>query len=158
MLDSDLQLELRARFNPDGSELRRIQLRQLEILKYVDGICKKNGIPYWLSSGTLLGAVRHGGFIPWDDDVDIEMLKEDFNKLCHILEHSVSDDYVLQTHNTDPEYFAPYAKLRDIHSFINEINSNDIWYKYKGLYIDIFAIERSNSYIVSNLRHNLRYF
>ena len=66
--------ELRQRYNPEGSLLRRHQLRMLEILKEIDRICQKHRIDYWLSSGTLLGAVRHGGFIPWDDDLDIEMV------------------------------------------------------------------------------------
>lgn len=80
MITDTLQNELRERYNPDGSTLRRQQLRMLEMLQYIDVICKKHNIKYWLTSGTLLGAVRHGGFIPWDDDLDIEMLKEDFGK------------------------------------------------------------------------------
>ena len=62
------------RFNPEGSVLRLHQMKMLRILEFVDRVCRKHGIRYWLSSGTLLGAVRHGGFIPWDDDMDIEML------------------------------------------------------------------------------------
>ena len=73
-MDNNLKQELRKRFNPDGSLLRRQQLRMLELLEAVDLVCKKYDIPYWLSSGTLIGAVRHQGFIPWDDDLDIEML------------------------------------------------------------------------------------
>lgn len=78
MIDIELQKKLRAEYNPDGSLLRRQQMRMLEILLHIDKICKENNIPYWLSSGTLLGAVRHEGFIPWDDDVDIEMMREDY--------------------------------------------------------------------------------
>lgn len=63
--------ELRKRFNPDGSLLRRQQLRMLELLEVIDVICRKHQIPYWLSSGTLIGAARHKGFIPWDDDRSI---------------------------------------------------------------------------------------
>lgn len=74
MIANDIQSSLRERFNPDGSDLRRYQMRLLEILLFIDSVCRKHGINYWLSSGTCLGAVRHGGFIPWDDDIDVEML------------------------------------------------------------------------------------
>ena len=74
MIDKKLQQDLRERFSPEGSMLRKQQLRMLEILLYIDKVCKEHGIRYWLSSGTLLGAVRHGGFIPWDDDLDVEMM------------------------------------------------------------------------------------
>ena len=63
--------ELKEKYNPDGSDTRRAQLRMLEMLHFIDDICKKNNIEYYINSGTLLGAVRHGGFIPWDDDLDI---------------------------------------------------------------------------------------
>ena len=83
-MDNNLKQELRERFNPDGSLLRRQQLRMLELLEAVDLVCKKYDIPYWLSSGTLIGAVRHQGFIPWDDDLDIEMLREDYLRLMKV--------------------------------------------------------------------------
>ena len=76
--------ELRKRFNPDGSLLRRQQLRMLELLEVIDVICRKHQIPYWLSSGTLIGAARHKGFIPWDDDLDIEMLRSDYLRLLKV--------------------------------------------------------------------------
>ncbi len=59
---------LREKYNPEGSELRKLQLKMLEILEVTAKICKKHNLPYWISGGTLLGAVRHGGFIPWDDE------------------------------------------------------------------------------------------
>lgn len=147
MIDIDLQNKLRAEYNPDGSMLRRQQLRMLEILLYIDKVCKENNIPYWLSSGTLLGAVRHGGFIPWDDDVDIEMMREDYLRFEKIFKET--DDYVLQTHKNDPYYVMPYAKVRDKHTVLTECYNGEE-YKYKGIFVDIFPMEythRCMSYI-----------
>ena len=151
MITDTLQNELRDRYNPDGSTLRRQQLRMLEMLQYIDVICKKHNIKYWLTSGTLLGAVRHGGFIPWDDDLDIEMLKEDFGKFVEVMEQEKSEDYSLQIHKNDPNYFAPYGKLRDMFSYLKEENMNDLHYKYHGIYIDIFALEPSSSYWLTRI-------
>lgn len=139
MIDYQLQQQLRERFNPDGSMLRKQQLRMLEILLYIDKICKENNIKYWLSSGTLLGAVRHGGFIPWDDDLDIEMLREDYEKFLKVF--TDNDNYALQTYKSDENYFRTFAKVRDLHSEISEFEL-DRYYKYRGLYVDIFSIER----------------
>lgn len=139
MIDYQLQQQLRERFNPEGSMLRKQQLRMLEILLYIDKICKENNIKYWLSSGTLLGAVRHGGFIPWDDDLDIEMLREDYEKFLKVF--TDNDNYALQTYKSDENYFRTFAKVRDLHSEISEFEL-DRYYKYRGLYVDIFSIER----------------
>ena len=132
MIDAKLQQSLRERFNPEGSMLRRQQLRMLEILLYVDKVCKEHNIRYWLSSGTLLGAVRHGGFIPWDDDLDIEMLREDYEKFVKVFPNN--EDFALQTLYTDPNYFNGFAKVRDLHSQISEFEL-DRHYKYRGLFI-----------------------
>lgn len=139
MIDAQLQQQLRERFNPDGSMLRRQQLRMLDILLYVDKICKEHNIRYWLSSGTLLGAVRHGGFIPWDDDLDIEMLREDYVRFIKLFPQN--SDFAIQTYDNDPNYFKGFAKVRDLHSQISEFEL-DKYYKYRGLYIDIFSLER----------------
>lgn len=152
MIDNAEQERLRGRFNPDGSLLRRHQQRMLEMLRYIDAICKKYDIEYWLSSGTLIGAVRHGGYIPWDDDVDIEMLRKDYKKFVKVMAIEASNArYILQTHDTDPNYFAPYGKLRDLHSYIKEENTIDLYYKYKGCYIDVFVLEPSSSFFLSRL-------
>ena len=131
--------------NKEGSPLRKQQLRLLEILKYFDSICKKNSIKYWLSSGTLLGAVRHGGFIPWDDDVDVEMMRKDYLKFLKVMKNE--DAYELQTPKTDPFFLPNFAKLRDKHTRIEEFDV-DINYKYRGLFIDIFQLEKGNSILM----------
>ena len=64
----ETQSELRAKYNPEGSILRRAQMRMLDMLIYLDKVCKEQNIPYRIDGGNVLGAVRHGGFIPWDDD------------------------------------------------------------------------------------------
>lgn len=150
MLDSRIQEELRTRFNPDGSDLRNAQLRMLEMLKYVDKICRENNIKYWLSSGTCLGAVRHGGFIPWDDDVDIEMCADDFVKLRKVIESQSDCPYKWQDMESDPSYSLPFAKLRDTKSLVNEIDGRDQKYVYNGIFIDIFVITPSNSLKMRN--------
>lgn len=147
MIDDKLQQELRAKYNPEGSQLRQHQLRTLEILKVVDSICKTNNINYWLSSGTLLGAVRHKGFIPWDDDIDIEMLRDDFKKFNEVIPQYLPDNLKLQNHQTDKCYYWPFAKVRDERYPIKEKYNTDIRYKYHGVYIDIFCIEKGTLFL-----------
>lgn len=145
MIDSTLQQELRAKYNPDGSKLREAQMAILEILKYVDGLCRKHNLCYWLSSGTLLGAIRHGGFIPWDDDIDIEMPLKDYRKLRKIMIRDKESQYAWQDHFTDPAYWQFFAKVRDINTVINEPYVGKL--KYNGYYIDIFPIEAMPKYM-----------
>ena len=122
--------------------LRRQQMRMLEILVEVDRICKKHNIRYWLSSGTLIGALRHNGFIPWDDDLDIEMMRSDYLRLMQILPSELPDWLALQNDETDPNYFYFYAKVRDRRSKMLEQNGYDRLWKEQGIYIDIFPMEQ----------------
>lgn len=144
MIDEKTQAQLRAKYNPEGSMLRQHQLRMLEMLKYFDDLCQKHGIRYWLSSGNCIGVARHGGFIPWDDDIDVEMLREDYLKLEKVFKET--DDYVLQTWKNDKYYMHPYAKMRDKHSYISEYGLDSL-YKYTGVYIDVFILEKAPRFI-----------
>ena len=102
------------------NHLRAAQLKELEILKAIDQVCRNNDIPYWLDSGTLLGAVRHGGFIPWDDDVDICIPLEDIPRFVEAAKKELPNHLFVQNKETDPTYNITYVKVRDNNSFIVE--------------------------------------
>lgn len=127
-------------YNPEGSTLRRAQLRMLEILKVVDAICTKHEIEYTLCCGSLLGAVRHGGFIPWDDDIDINVTREDLAKLRKILPRELPSHLVYQDYFTDPYYPTLIAKVRERDSYMYEEPCTDRL-KEKGIFIDLIPIE-----------------
>jgi len=145
MVPQKIQDELRVRFNPDGSDLRKVQLRLLDMLLYIDRICKENCIDYWLSSGTLIGAVRHGGFIPWDDDVDVEMMPEGLRRFIKAVELNKAGQYAIHNHSNDPNYLFAFTKLRDLHTRIEEEKVVPQKLRYEGCSIDIFTMVPSNS-------------
>lgn len=119
--------------------LRQCQLKQLEILKVIDRICRSHDIDYWLDGGTCLGAIRHKGFIPWDDDIDIAMRKEDFERFEAVAEKDLPSGLVLQT----PDKYGrseAVIKVRDLNSFYVE-SVDDFSADYpKGVYVDIFPM------------------
>ena len=153
-----------SRYNPQGSALRTTQLELLKILQVVADICDSNGIRWWLSSGTLLGAARHKGFIPWDDDIDIEMLKEDYKKLKKILLNMESDEYFVQCMDTDVEFVDPFMKFRSKKGTLEGRNKRSKNYKYGGIHIDIFCVEKTSyaaarvpKTLYSELQHPTQY-
>lgn len=117
----------------------------LEILKFIDRVCAENHIRYWLSSGTALGAVRHGGFIPWDDDVDIELLEPDFRRLKKVWRALDNPPFVWQDSSTDPAYVNPNPKIRDLQTDIEEVDHRGAQLRYRGLFVDVFHIRPSRS-------------
>ena len=121
--------------------MRELQLIELDILKEVDRICKKNGITYYLGEGSLLGAIRHQGFIPWDDDLDILMPRSEYEKFLSIVDAELSDKYDWVTEKKDKSYYLPFAKIFSVekHGFLNkDICLDD---RYKGPFIDIFPLD-----------------
>lgn len=132
------------KYNPEGSLLRHDQLELFEMVKFVAKICEKNNIPWWLSSGTLLGAARHKGFIPWDDDMDIVLLKKDYKKLEKILCELDSEEYVFHCKKTDIEYVNMFGKFRKKNGRVSSPSKRYLYYKWEGIGFDVFAIEKMN--------------
>lgn len=117
--------------------LRRCQLTQLYLLDVFVEICDKYGLQYWLDSGTLIGAMRHNGFIPWDDDLDVGMPIKDYKKFLMIAKTELPEGVLLQTPKTIPGAAGPTARLRDRYSFYCEPDTN---VKLPcGIFIDIFS-------------------
>ena len=149
MIEESVQNELRAKFNPDGSNLRKLQMKLLDILIEIDYICRKHNIKYWLSGGSMLGAIRHEGFIPWDDDIDIEMYDDDYKKFCAIAkkEGFSNSSYKLQNHSTDSNYLGIITKVVDTSIVPEDIYNQDCFYKYRGIFVDVFPVHRENKAI-----------
>ncbi|MGL6105769.1 LicD family protein [Romboutsia sp.] len=121
-------------------QLEKLHKLELKIALELKKICDKHQIKYFLIAGTMLGAVRHGGFIPWDDDMDIGMLREDYEKFIMVCKKELSEEYFLQTWNSDSEYAFSYAKIRINNTRIIEKfseNSN----AHSGIFIDIFPFD-----------------
>ena len=113
---------------------------QLEMALEVKRICDKYNIKYSIIAGTLLGAVRHKGFIPWDDDLDIGMLREEYDRFIEVCKKELDDKYFLQTWDTDKDFPLPIAKLRKNGTRYVEKNSSKSNH-HKGIYIDIFPFD-----------------
>jgi lipopolysaccharide cholinephosphotransferase len=131
-------------YNKPGSPIRNVQLRMLDILLVVADICEKNNICYWIEYGTLLGAVRHKGFVPWDDDLDISVYEDDFERFQIVCKEQLPEYLFLQDPETDPDAHMGHGmiKIRDkrslyIHGF------DDFRKEYnKGVFIDVFVAKK----------------
>lgn len=117
-----------------------LQKTEFEILKTVTEICDRLDITYFLVCGSALGAAKYGGFIPWDDDIDIGMYREDYQKFCEIAPSLLTSCYFLQTYRTDPLFPSIYAKVRDIRTTFIEKTVSELDINH-GAYIDIFPLD-----------------
>jgi len=122
-------------------EKRALQMTELEILKEFDRICVKNKLKYYITAGTLLGAVRHKGFIPWDDDIDVVMPRQDFDMLRNTCQQYLAADFVYQDWRTEQNYPMYFAKIRKNGTEVCEENLLDVQ-MHKGVYIDIFPLDK----------------
>lgn len=121
--------------------VRDVQNKILEVQKYIDRLCRENGIEYFIMGGTALGAVRHGGFIPWDDDLDIFMTPDAYRRFKAVFEKDNSDRFVLQEWSTVPGYLE-YAKVRMNGTAFIEAVYADRPDMHHGIYVDIMILHK----------------
>lgn len=122
-----------------GDKLKEVWAVELDLLKVLDDVCQKNGLKYCAGAGTLLGAVRHKGFIPWDDDMDLYMLREDYDRLIKLADE-FPKPYFLQCAYTESNLVRAHAKLRNSNT-TGCIENDRYRESNKGIFIDIFPLD-----------------
>ena len=124
---------------------KELQKVELNILKDFIRVCDKLNINYCLMAGTLLGAIRHQGFIPWDDDIDVCMMRSDYEKFLKEGQKHLNKNYFLQTYETDAEYPGCFAKIRDNNTTFLEENVKNRNMN-QGIFIDVFPLDEYHKY------------
>ena len=124
-----------------NDSVRQVQMKILTVMKYIDKLCRDNGITYYIMGGTALGAIRHGGFIPWDDDLDIFMTPNEYKRFKEAFEKDHSDTFIIQEWRTTEKYLE-YAKVRlNGTTFIEEV-FKDRKDMHHGIYVDIMILHK----------------
>ena len=121
--------------------VREHQMCSLKILQVADKICRENDIPYFLTNGTLLGAVREKGFISWDDDADLFMLREDYERFCKVFDKYPDSKFFLQNVNTDKGFFLPFLArvcMNDTYCWPKGYENEKF---HTGLFVDIYPLD-----------------
>ncbi|NLI74743.1 MAG: LicD family protein [Euryarchaeota archaeon] len=134
--------------------LLKLQQLELKILLELKRICDKHNIQYFLMGGTLLGAVRHQGFIPWDDDIDIGMIRSEYNRFLEICSEELSEEYFLQTAETECAYASSFAKIRLNGTEYPEPQNYKV-INHNGIYIDVFPFDKTPNNVFLRKMHNL---
>ena len=146
--------------------LNKLHQNLLEILEFTKNICNENNLQYYIAYGTALGAYRHKGFIPWDDDIDIVLPRKDYEKLKIILTNNDNKKYSIQDENSEDNYFLTFFKIKKTGTIFKE-GYVDKEYKNNGIYIDVFPLEyvkdmnkwtfKLKAFIIKSLIHILRF-
>lgn len=121
-------------------DLKRLQETELDIFKEIIRVCDENNLTYFVIAGTALGTIRHNGFIPWDDDIDIGMLRADYDKFIQLAPEKLKTGYTLQHFSTDPNTPAYFAKVRKDHTVFKEKNMRHLDIHH-GVFVDIFPFD-----------------
>lgn len=141
-------------------EIKEVQGRLLQMGKTICGLLEQNNIPYMITYGTLLGAVRHRGFVPWDDDFDLFLFHDSYDKAIDILRKKMPEDMFLEDAESEPLYFHAWAHVKDVRTkAICEMHPQDNIYAHKGLSVDLYCTRRMKEKEVDlfRLKENLNY-
>lgn len=136
-------------------DLRKLQLVELNMLKEFIKVCEKLKLNYYLIGGTLIGCIRHKGFIPWDDDIDVVMPRHDYQIFLEKGQEYLAKNLFIQTYKTDEEYTHNFAKIRNSNTTFIETTSKNRKINH-GVYIDIFPLDNCTSSIFLQKYNNLR--
>ena len=124
--------------------IQKVQRQLMEIFVYIDHFCRTNNITYYLAGGTLLGAVRNEGFIPWDDDIDLMMDRENYNRFIQIAMDRFDDRFYLQCAENDPNWHYQYTKIRKNNTIYATAFSDRFKNLHQGLFIYIFVQDKTS--------------
>ena len=142
-----------------AEDLRRIQLLELDILKEIDRIARKNGLHYTLCGGSLLGTIRHKGFIPWDDDIDVSMVREDYDKFFEACKRDLNHEkYFAQTMDTDPTYQIAFGRILLKNTVFQRAGQEHVKVN-NGFFVEIFPRDGlSDNVFIEKLQFILSFF
>ena len=121
-------------------KMKLIWRTELELLKKFISVCEKYNLKYYMAGGSLLGTIRHNGFIPWDDDIDIDMPRNDYNKLLEIAKYEFTAPIFFQTTYTEQNYVRPHAQIRNSNTTAIVSHEKGLYFN-QGIFIDIFPLD-----------------
>lgn len=139
----------------DNQQLKTAQRAMFLIAKEIRRVCDKNKITYSMAFGTMIGILRHKGFIPWDDDLDMTMERKEYERFIRCCETDLGEDFVLQTPETDPDYPWPFLKVRLKGTKFKSEWDNDS--RYEGVWVDVFPIDKAPKSALRLKLMNIRY-
>lgn len=145
----------------DDETLKKLREVHMEIVLEIKRICDKHDIPYIISWGSLLGAVRHEGYIPWDDDFDLEMLRKDYERFIKICESELDPKFYMDYYKYNPKSYYGFLKIRKANTLFDEGGSNGI-IERRGIFVDVFPLDNVNDpnnkidYLIDIMIKNLK--
>ena len=138
--------------NYTDEELSKLRQIQMDIYREIRRICENHGIPFVAIAGTVLGAVRHNGYIPWDDDLDIAMMRCDYTRFLKYAKDEINPKFFVQNYYTDPHYGNYFTKIRCNGTlFVQNIDKKDK--SHHGIFVDVFPLDR----VPDNLKERIKY-